>query len=190
MRQILPDCCARAASGQLATAPPRSVMNSRRRMRSTPVRTGGSKVSGGILPNFPAKVCKGDRFRDAVPAVLIASAMTGLRTSLPLAALHHRSCNWGKTGPTMALGAMALGCPRIEDIRLHYPLPRPFAACEQVSGGDRSLGQSWDGNGCQSQQDDERLHGASPCYRPGSAGFASAGGRSARACDAANYARV
>ena len=37
MRRMRSGCCARAASGQTAAAPPKSVMNSRRRM--CPLRT-------------------------------------------------------------------------------------------------------------------------------------------------------
>ena len=35
----LPGCCARAASGHAATAPPSSVMNSRRRMLDLPLQS-------------------------------------------------------------------------------------------------------------------------------------------------------
>src|SRR5262245_548335 len=41
------------------------------------------------------------------------------------------------------------------------PSKSPFV--EDVTGS-RNLGQSWDGNGCQSHQDDEqRVHGTSSC---------------------------
>jgi hypothetical protein len=45
MRKILPVSCARAASGH-AAAPPRSVMNARRRMAHLPLQRGASLAEG------------------------------------------------------------------------------------------------------------------------------------------------
>jgi hypothetical protein len=64
-----------------------------------------------------------------------------------------------------------------------WPLARPFAAREQVSGGDHSFGQGWDDNGRQSHQDNERLHRASFSVI-GQDPRVLSGGRSTRSSDA------
>ena len=46
MRQSVPGCCARAASGHAAAAPPSSVMNSRRLMSDTGLPRPGVTASG------------------------------------------------------------------------------------------------------------------------------------------------
>ena len=50
MRRIRSGCCARAASGQAAAAPPTSVMNSRRFIRS-PRRRGRAAIGGTVRPS-------------------------------------------------------------------------------------------------------------------------------------------
>src|SRR5437870_4540640 len=55
MRRIRPPCCARAASGHAAAAPPRSVMNSRRFIRSPHrplVARMSAAICGKVVPGF------------------------------------------------------------------------------------------------------------------------------------------
>ena len=49
MRRIRSPCCARAASGHAAAAPPRSVMNSRRRIVAPELKTGDRSKSLTVL---------------------------------------------------------------------------------------------------------------------------------------------
>jgi hypothetical protein len=91
IRRIRPPCCAHAASGHTAVAPPRSVMNSRRRMVGPPARAQPTTSSIWSVLCSTAKIGRGrQRWVKTRPRLKRSDvSFRRVRTSKSAARIHH-----------------------------------------------------------------------------------------------------